>query len=191
VSSLTDLTRESYDVILADPPWKFASNSKAKPGRNALRHYECMTPGDIAGMPVKDIAAKDSVLFMWVTVPFLDAGIRVMGEWGFKYKSNMVWVKGRVGMGYWARNRHEHVLIGRRGKFPAPHPSKRRDSVIEGQQREHSRKPDALHEYIEECWPGAFRLELFARQRREGWDAWGNETEKFNPDSCPPTPMVV
>lgn len=174
------LPRGPYDVVLADPPWRFASNSVANPGRNALRHYDCMKPTEVAAMPVKDITSKDAVLFLWVTVPFLSAGMDVLNAWGFTYKSNIVWVKSRIGTGYWARNRHEHVLIGRKGKFPAPHPSKRRDSVIDGQQRQHSRKPDALHEYIETCWPGAMRLELFARSPRKGWDVWGDETTKFS-----------
>lgn len=168
-----------YSVILADPPWKFSSNSKSKPGRNAFRHYDCMTAAEIAALPVASIAARDAVLYLWVTVPFLEAGLAVLKAWGFAYKSNIAWDKERIGTGYWARNAHEHVLIGRRGVFPTPPPHARPASVIRGQRREHSRKPDQLHADIEAAWPDARRVELFARQRRSGWDCWGNETDKF------------
>lgn len=167
----------SYDIIVADPPWKFASNSAAKPGRNAFRHYECMTLAEV--QEHRPDAAKDALIFMWVTVPHLPSGIAVLSAWGFKYKSSLVWIKDRIGTGYWARNRHELVLIGTRGKFPCPKPAPFPDSVIEGQQRQHSRKPDALQDRIDAIWPDARKMEMFARQQRPGWTAWGNETGKF------------
>lgn len=175
-----------FDIILADPPWRFKSNSEAKPGRNAMGHYDCMELEEIEALPVKEIAAKDSLLLLWVTVPFLPYGLDVAKAWGFTYKSELMWAKDRVGTGFWARNRHEVVLICRRGSFPcrgkgenSPFP----DSVIEGQQREHSRKPDQLHEWIDAVpqWKDrTARLEMFARESRPGWAAWGNETSKFD-----------
>lgn len=168
-----------YGVILADPPWRFASNSYAKPGRNAFRHYDCMNEADIAALPVQPLAADDAVLFLWTTAPHLQTGLAVMKAWGFRYKTNFAWVKDRIGTGYWARNQHEHVLVGRRGKFPTPDPSQRISSVISGQQRQHSRKPDALQDHIDAAWPDARKVELFARQQRPGWDCWGNQTDKF------------
>jgi hypothetical protein len=100
-----------------------------------------------------------------------------MAAWGFAYKSNFAWIKERIGTGYWARNRHEHLLVGARGsgicpRFRAIAPV---DSVIEGQQREHSRKPDRAAEIIETYHPGVSKLELFARTSRPGWDAWGDQ----------------
>ena len=168
-----------YDIVLADPPWRFTSNSRERPGRNALRHYSCMSPGEIAALPVREIAARDALLYLWVTVPHLATGLDVLRAWGFRYVSGLVWVKARIGTGFWVRNRHEIVLIARRGRFPCPRPAPHPDSVIEAPQREHSRKPDALHEMIEDAFPSARRVELFARQRRPGWHAWGNETAKF------------
>lgn len=168
-----------FDVILADPPWRFASNSVTRPGRNALRHYATMTVPQIAALPVTEIAARPALLLMWITVPFLHRGDEVMRAWGFRYVSSTVWIKDRIGTGYWARNRHEILMIGKRGPFPCPRPALFSDSVIEGQQREHSRKPDAVHAVIDERLREYRRIELFARQRRPGWTVWGNETTKF------------
>ncbi|ABA80921.1 hypothetical protein GQF56_17725 [Rhodobacter sphaeroides] len=80
-----------FDVILADPPWRFASNSEAKPGRNAIRHYRCMKVGEIEALPVKAIAAPDALCLMWVTVPFAERAFRVLRAWGFAYGSQLVW----------------------------------------------------------------------------------------------------
>ena len=168
-----------YQIIVADPPWRFASNSKARPGKNAMRHYECMGVAAICKLTVP--AAKDAVLFLWATAPFLAHAMDALRAWGFVYKSNMVWDKEKIATGYWVRNEHEHCLIGRRGKFPTPPPGLRRRSIIRGGRREHSRKPDELQEWIDQAWPIGPRLEMFARQRREGWDQFGNEADKFSP----------
>lgn len=168
-----------YDIVLADPPWRFASNSAAKPGRNAMRHYPCMSVPEIAALPVADWIARDALLFLWVTVPFLDHGLDVMRAWGFRYVSQLVWVKHKAGTGFWVRNRHEPVLIGRRGRFPCTRPAPFADSVIEAPAREHSRKPEALQDAIEAAWPDSARLEMFARRKRAGWAAWGNQVGKF------------
>lgn len=168
-----------YDIIVADPPWKFASNSKAKPGRNAMRHYDCMSDAEICALPVKEWSAERALLLMWTTAPMLERSLAVPRAWGFRYKSQLIWVKDRIGTGFWARNRHEIVLICTRGAFPCPRPAPFPDSVIVGQQRQHSRKPDALQDRIDEAWPEARRLEMFARQPRLGWSAFGNETDKF------------
>ena len=168
-----------FDVILADPPWAFASNSEAKPGRNARRHYPCMKVAEIAAMPVTDWAAKSALLLMWTTSPFLPDAIDVIRAWGFKYKSHIVWDKGRIGTGYWARSSHEPLLIATRGKFPCPKPALFPTSVIAAARRAHSRKPDDVHQIVDARIPDARKLELFARQERDGWEAWGNETDKF------------
>ena len=169
-----------YDIVCADPPWKFSSNSRAKPGRNAMRHYDCMSDADIAAIPVKNMVAKDALLFMWTTVPMLVRSLPIMDAWGFKYVSQLVWVKDRTGTGFWVRNRHEIILLGKRGSFSCPSPAPFSDSVITGQQREHSRKPDELQDRIDAIWPLASKLEMFARRSREGWALFGNETDKFD-----------
>ena len=105
-----------------------------------------------------------------------------MGAWGFAYKSNLVWVKDRFGTGYWSRNRHEHLLIGARGGKVCPRfrNIEVRDSVIAGQQREHSRKPDRAHEIIEAYHPGFPKLEMFTRVTWPGWDPWGDQVGLFD-----------
>jgi N6-adenosine-specific RNA methylase IME4 len=99
----------------------------------------------------------------------------VMGEWGFQYKSGFVWIKDRIGTGYWARNRHELLLIGTHGNVPAPAQGTQYDSVIEAAVGKHSAKPVVVRKMIEVMYPTLPRIELFARERAEGWEAWGNE----------------
>ena len=168
-----------FDICLADPPWRFAANSDAKPSKNPRRHYECMKVADVAALPVKGMMAKDALLLLWTTAPFLMEAAKVIDAWGFKYKTNIVWDKRRIATGYWVRGEHEHLLICRRGKFPTPDPAFRRGSMIRGGRREHSRKPDDIHEWVNTAWPSARKVEMFARQTRPGWTAWGNETTKF------------
>ena len=168
-----------FSVILADPPWLFTSNSDAKPGRNARGHYPCMPLRDIAQMPVPSIAARDALLLLWVTVPFAMQAQDIISGWGFRYVSQVVWIKDRIGLGHWARNRHELLLIAKSGQFACPAPALFPDSVICGQQREHSRKPDAVHAVVDARLGHLRRVELFARQQRPGWASWGNEPDRF------------
>jgi N6-adenosine-specific RNA methylase IME4 len=170
---------EGFDVILADPPWAFAANSEAKPGRGARRHYPVMKTPEICAIPVRALAAKHSLLLLWATVPMIEDALRVMRAWSFSYKSMLVWPKGKIGTGYWARNAHEMVLIGRRGRFPCDPPALFPTSIIPGKAREHSRKPLWVAEVIEDRHPHATKLEIFARAPRDGWVALGNQTDKF------------
>lgn len=168
-----------FDVILADPPWRFAANSAAKPGRSAHRHYECMRLADICALPVKQIAARDALLLMWVTAPFAHLAEDVVRAWGFRTKSQLVWVKQRIGTGYWARNQHEPLIVATRGRPPCPRPALFPTSIIPGVQREHSRKPEWVQEQVDARLPEARKLEMFARRPRAGWVVWGNQTDRF------------
>lgn len=172
-------TNGGWQVVYADPAWRFASNSKANPGRNAMRHYECMTVEEIAAMPVSKVVADDALLLMWVTVPFSHRAYEVVDAWGFKPKSQLVWVKSRIATGYWARNQHEICIIARRGKFPCLRPALFPTSLIPGETREHSRKPEWVQDQVDMRFPLASKLELNARRERVGWTVWGNETTKF------------
>lgn len=178
---MTDLptTDGGWQVIYADPPWRFASNSATKPGRNAIKHYDCMTVEEICAVPVKDIAAPAALLLMWVTVPFAHRADEVVRAWGFRTKSQIIWPKQRIGTGYWARNQHELVVIATRGRFPCPRPALFPTSIIPGAQREHSRKPEWVADQVDARLPGLRKLEMFARRQRAGWTVWGNDTEKF------------
>lgn len=169
-----------FDVILADPPWRFASNSAANPGRNVSRHYPTMTVEEICALPVASIAAPSALLLLWITVPLAHRAEEVVRAWGFRTKSQLVWVKDRIGTGYWARNQHEPLIVATRGRFPCPKPALFPSSVIPGVRREHSRKPEWPQEQIDRRLPDTRRLELFARRPREGWTVWGNETTKFD-----------
>lgn len=177
---MTDFTLPdgTFDIVLADPPWRFKTRTDKGRSRSPdgpLGHYQTMSTEDIAALPIRALSSRDAVLYMWVTVPFLEIALGIANAWGFAYKSSMVWIKERKATGYWARNRHEIILICKRGRFPAPAPPLRPDSVIQGQQRGHSHKPDALHEIIEAAWPDAKKVELFARRHRPGWQAWGDQ----------------
>lgn len=168
-----------FDLVLADPPWAFSSNSIENPGRNPRRHYPTMDVAEIAGMPVASICAPDALLLLWATVPCAHHAFAVMQAWGFGYVSQVVWVKDRIATGYWARNRHELLLIGKRGRFSCPRPALFGDSVITGQQREHSRKPDAVQQILDQRLPFARKVELFGRSQRPGWHVWGNQIDRF------------
>ena len=170
------------EIVYADPPWKFNSNSLAKPGRNPMRHYQCMTDMQIQAIPVERWLASDALLFMWTTAPMLERSMCIPAAWGFpKYITHFIWPKSKVATGFWIRNRHELLLIYKRGRFPRPdNKAPFADSVIDGPTREHSRKPDQVADEIARIWPDAIKLEMFARTRRPGWQSHGNETGKFS-----------
>jgi N6-adenosine-specific RNA methylase IME4 len=165
-----------YQIILADPPWKFKLYNEATGlSRAASNHYDVMDTAAICRLAVKDFAARDAALYLWVTAPFLQIAFDVMAAWGFPYSTNAVWTKDKLGTGFWFRSQHELLLVGKRGKFRAPAPAYRPPSVIQAPRREHSRKPDELYAIIERAYPDLPKIELFARYARRGWAAWGHE----------------
>lgn len=163
--------KRKYAVIYADPPWRY--DFSATDARAIENQYPTMDAAEIARLEVP--AADDAVLFMWATNPKLTQAFEVLEGWGFDYVTNMVWVKDRIGMGYYARSRHELLLIAKRGKLAVPEPSNRPDSVIEAERTKHSAKPDLVYELLDGMYPGLPKVELFCRTPRDGWDAWGNE----------------
>ena len=166
-----------FPVIYADPPWRFEPYSRETGmDRAADNHYPTMTVADICELKIP--ALDDAVLFLWATVPMLPDALHVMDYWDFEYKSHLIWVKNKIGTGYWNRNKHELLLIGRRGSIPAPSPGTQPPSTIAAPVEEHSRKPEVFYDIIEELFPDLPRLELFARMSRDGWAAWGNEIDK-------------
>lgn len=196
------LPQGPFDVIIADPPWKFASNSRARPGRNAQRHYEVMRLDDIAAIPVKPLRATNCALFMWLTGPMLVIGahLPIFKAWGFRPaavaftwaklnpRATGFWLTPRdfhMGGGFTTRSNAEYCLLGSRGVSLRIHKGVR--ELIVAPRREHSRKPDEfyerLHQYV---GPNMRILELFARQHRPGITAWGNETEKYDADHGQP-----
>jgi N6-adenosine-specific RNA methylase IME4 len=161
-------------VIYADPPWEYEAGSTDS-GRQIERHYPTMTLDAIKALPVRDLGTLDSVLLLWTTSPKLAEAMGVIEAWGYRYRSCMVWNKVRVGMGYWWRQQHELLLLAERGHPPFPEPRDRHLSILEVERGAHSAKPVETYGMIERMFPGLPRIELFARNRREGWSAWGNE----------------
>ena len=119
------------------------------------------------------------MLFLCATVPMLLQALEVMASWGFKYVSHFIWLKDKIGTGYWNRNIHELLLVGVKGDIPCAAPGTQWDSVLQAPtsfaQRAHSEKPAIFYELIEAYFPTLPKIELNARQRRAGWDAWGYE----------------
>ena len=168
-----------YAVLYADPPWQFRvydeNSSIASEHGAAGVHYPCMSTDAICALPVKELATDAAALFLWTTAPHLPEALQVITAWGFEYKTHAVWVKDWIGVGFWVGNQHEILLVAARGDMPTPAPANRPSSVITAPRREHSRKPDEAYALIERMYPELPRIELFARQTRLGWAAWGNE----------------
>lgn len=165
--------KQLFGVIYADPPWRFETFSENGMDRSADNHYPTMTTIDIVNLKVP--AADDCVLYLWATAPMLQEALDVMQAWGFSYKSQLVWVKDRVGTGYWFRNQHEILLVGVRGNIPAPAQGSQSSSVLNAPLGVHSAKPVEVAEMIEKFFPSTPKLELFCRSPREGWTVLGNE----------------
>lgn len=181
------LGQKRYPVIYADPPWRFETRSPNGLDRAADNHYPTMSLAEIRALEVP--AADDCVLFLWATVPMLPQALSVMDVWGFDYKSHCIWLKDRLGTGYWFRNAHEVLLVGTRGSVPAPAPGAQFNSFIEAPVSDHSAKPLAFAEMIEEMFPTSDLLEMFARGPRLGWDTWGNEAGTV--DAMPAEPAAA
>lgn len=174
-------TDKKYNIIYADPPWNFKHYSDKGKGRSPENHYKCQNLKDIKELPISDLADDNCVLFMWVTYPFLEKGMEVLKAWGFTYKTvGFTWVKKNKkadswfwGMGYWTRSNAEICIIATKGSITRQSSSVHQiiDTPIEG----HSKKPDVTRDRIVELCGDLPRIELFARQKAEGWDVWGNE----------------
>ncbi|MBU2634690.1 MAG: ParB N-terminal domain-containing protein [Nanoarchaeota archaeon] len=158
-----------YDVVYADPPWKY--NYKAR--GNPEFHYPLMNDEEIWALKIP--VAENAILFLWATNPKLPEALKTIEKWGFTYKTNFVWVKNKFGTGFYVRGQHELLLIATKGNIPTPVNDKRPSSIIEASAREHSRKPVEVYDIIEAMYPNRKYVELFARNNREGWVSWGDE----------------
>jgi N6-adenosine-specific RNA methylase IME4 len=180
--SLVDLPGGPFGTVLADPPWRFQNRTgKVAPEHRRLSRYDTMTAKEIAALPVAEITAARSHLYLWVPNALLAEGLMVLEEWGFTYKANLVWHKVRKdggsdgrGVGFYFRNVTELLLFGIRGGMRTLAPGRTQVNLLASRKREHSRKPDEQYAVIESCSPGPY-LELFARYPRADWSAWGHE----------------
>ncbi len=159
---------QDYRPILADPPWNIEQTGRL----GAERHYSLMSVRAICALDVERLAADDAHLWLWVTNASLFAGREVMEAWCFTYRSVLTWVKPVFGLGQYLRTASEHLLLGTRGKAPILYRSQ--PSWLFAPRQAHSHKPEEQYAVIERCSPGPY-LELFARRKRPGWHAWGNE----------------
>ena len=183
-----------YSTIYADPPWQFSNRSgKIAPENRKLTRYDTMTLNDIKQLPVKEITAEQAHLYLWVPNALLPQGLEVLQEWGFTYKTNLIWEKTRKdgkpdgrGVGFYFRNVTEVLLFGVKTKrksdtFRTLKPGRSQVNLLRAMKREHSRKPDEFIPLIEACSPGPY-LELFARGTRPGWDLWGDQAnDEYEP----------
>ncbi len=162
-----------FPVIYADPPWRY--DFSKSPSRDIENQYPTMTLEEICNLDVASLAHDDSVLFLWATSPKQKEALQVIESWGFEYKTQAVWVKDKMGMGYYFRQQHELLLVATKGNLPTCGSSGRVSSVIHSPRGVHSSKPDIVYEIIEQMYPDYRKVELFARQKTEGWVSWGNE----------------
>ena len=162
-----------YRLILADPPWEYQNKKTGgSMTSGAGNQYSTMSLDEIRALPVPEISDKGCVLALWATVPLLPEALAVLVDWGFVYKTAMFWHKKRNGLGSWFRGEIELLLVGITGKvkaFHCQHPN-----FIESTPRKHSQKPGIIYQLLESTGIEP-RIELFARERRQGWDAWGNQ----------------
>ena len=174
------MPKEKFSIIYADPPWRYEQKNRQG---SAELHYPTMSIEEICSLPVADLAAKDSVLFLWATFPQLPEALKVIKAWGFSYRSvAFVWIKRNrrsyswfYGLGYWTRGNAEICLLAIKG-----HPKRKSAGVhqlIVSPIERHSKKPDEARQKIVELMGDIPRVELFAREKKPGWDVWGNEVE--------------
>ena len=175
---------KKYQVIYADPPWDYG-NTKNHNGEfwgMADKHYSVMKFKDICALPVTSIADEDCYLFLWTTSPFLEKSFEVIQSWGFKYATvGFVWIKlkndlsgiRKDGLGKYTISNAEYCLIARKGKYKRE--SKSVQQIVQTPKLGHSTKPHEVRTRIVELVGDLPRIELFARQKTDGWDVWGNE----------------
>jgi N6-adenosine-specific RNA methylase IME4 len=170
---------KKYAIIYADPPWSYRDSAKAG-NRGAVCKYSTLKTKDLKKLNVQSICADDAVLFMWATGPMLQDALEVMQAWGFQYKTIVfTWVKKNkkadtwfTGMGHYSRSNAEYVLLGTRGKI-LPRESHSIHSVVEDKIMKHSRKPAVVRERIEQLFGDLPKIELFATESVDKWDAIG------------------
>ena len=173
---------KKYQIIYADPPWQF-KNYNDKTAKNWVgEHYSCMSTQDICNLQISDIAGDNCILFIWGTFPKLPDCLEVIKAWGFTYKTlGFNWYKENqnralfLGMGYWTRSNSEYCFLATKG-----HPKRIGTNVfqiVRYPRLKHSEKPPIIRDKIVELMGDLPRIELFAREKTEGWDVWGNEVQ--------------
>jgi len=170
------LPTDKYRVIYADPPWDYGNSGLDEYG-HAERHYNTMKLEEICNLPIPNLCEDNAVLFLWVTSPMLEDGLKVINAWLFRYKTSFVWDKIKHNFGYYNSVRHEFLLVATKGSC-LPDVKELHDSVIEIERSEkHSEKPEYFQDLIDKLYITGRKIELFARNKtvKKNWDRWGDE----------------
>lgn len=164
-----------FDVIAVDPPWRYGKRAEDSThrGRNP---YPDMAIDEIMALPVEKHAEASCILWLWTTNAFVHESFHCLARWGFEPKTILTWAKNKMGTGDWLRGQTEHCILAVRGKPTVQLTNE--TTLLRADAREHSRKPEEFYSLVERLCPGT-KLEMFAREKRRGWQAWGAETEKF------------
>ena len=174
---------KKYNVIYADPPWSYSVTKQTIPSRSSVKPYVPMRYVDILEIPVHKVIDDDCVLFLWATMPMLPEALHLIKAWGFEYKTvAFTWVKKAKtkegwfwGMGSWTRSNGELCLLATKGNPKSVSHSVH--SVIDSPVAKHSKKPDETRDRIVTLCGDVNRLEMFSRDKTDGWDVWGNELD--------------
>ena len=177
-AKVAPLPDEKYRILYADPPWSYG-NSMPDYAPEQADHYATMSMVQLRSLPVSGLCEADAVLFLWATSPILPEALDLAKAWGFAYKASFVWDKVRHNMGHYNSVRHEFLLICVRGSCQ-PDAAKLFDSVVSIERTEHSRKPEEFRRIIETLYTHGRRVELFGRERADGWDVYGKEAPSLS-----------
>ena len=187
--------KKKYQIIYADPPWKYKTTQHqgAKSGyrnqgylkyhnevyqKGAKNQYSCMGMEELKELPIESISDNNCLLFLWVCSPLLKQGIEVGESWGFEYKTiAFVWYKQIHNPGFYTMSECEIVLVFKKGNIPQPRGLRNIRQFWAENRTKHSQKPNEIRNRITKMFPTQNKIELFARQKTEGWDVWGNEIE--------------
>lgn len=162
---------ENYSILYCDPPWRYDFSETTS--REIEQNYQTMTMVELKELKIP--CDENAVIFMWATAPKLREALELLEAWDFDYKTHAIWDKEKIGMGYWFRGQHELLMVGVRGDFSPPTEKERVSSVFRIPRTKHSKKPGEIRDLISEWYPKHKKIELFAREKYEGWDVWGNE----------------
>lgn len=165
-----ELPAGKYQVIYADPPWQYSNSGF---NTSAEAHYNTMDIKAICELPINELADENSILFLWTTTAMAEEAFSVIKAWGFEYKTQMVWVKNTHIAGFYVYGKYELLYLATKGSFLPI--GEKVENIITGENSKHSKKPEQGYNIIEKMYPDCKYIELFARQTKQGWKAWGNE----------------
>ena len=182
--SISEINKK-YNIIYADPPWTY--KTKECLAKTSIldgkinTHYNTLSLKELKTLNIGEISEKNCLLFLWVVSPMLDDCIDLLKSWKFKYSTiGFIWYKQKPNCGHYTMSECEICLIGKKGKIPEPRGKRNIRQFLSEKRSEHSVKPNEIRERIEKMFPNQKKIELFARTKKEGWDVWGNETDKFS-----------